>query len=625
MMTSYVIAHLNIRRAIEETLGSVPKTQLPTNIFLANTLVRPKSNMERHDHMRSIGFSQAIEEEAYNADTWKEWRPIKVILGNPPYPPSPEHPYDISEYRTETDGTSKLKDRNSKVLNWDYVKFFRFAQEIIERFGEGVLAFVSPHTYIDAPTFRGMRASLLRTFDKIYVVNLHGNTNKREIAPDGGIDENIFDIKQGIALFIGVKTTRNTEWATVKYTDLWGRREEKFNKLLNEDMQFTDVTPDRKMAYFMNLGDKKIKGGYKEGICVAELFPINVSGVKSGNDRVAIAPTREELQRRLEIVRNASSDNQIMELFGNLQSCQTVEKIRDDVYDSNGTVTEISFRPFDRRWIYFSGSSGGWAERPREKKTIGHLVHQIETPDGKNVGIVFTRGDTTPNDYSMVFVSDVIIDNRITAAQTAGNASIAPLHLYNETNDSWTPNFDRTNLEKLITHLSFKPTSIQVFDYIYGILHDPNYRKQFNNLLKRDYPRVPVICNPSDIDNPDAFYVSEEHFLIYVDAGEQLRKLHLLHDRAPVNLTVEPIMAKDLKIDKIKYSNGILKINKKTSIHGISEEVWNFRIGGYQALDKWFKTRKGETMTIDDFDHISNVVGLLERTLEIQGDLKKLR
>jgi len=625
MMTSYVVAHLNIRRAIEETLGSVPETQLPTSIFLTNTLAPPHSKLERNDHMSLIDFSQAIADEAYKADTWKARRPIKVIIGNPPYLVSSQSPYDISAYRTEADGVSKLKERNSKVLNDDYVKFFYFAQEIIERFGEGILAYVSPHGYIDNTTFRGMRASLLRTFDKIYVVNLHGNSNKGEVTPDGGMDENIFNIKQGIALFIGVKTTSSTEWATVRYADLWGKRKEKFKKLLNGDLQFLDVTPDNKMAYLMDFECNTNRVEYEDGICIAELFPVNVSGVKSGNDLVAIAPTREELHRRLEIVKNTTADDQISKLFGKLQSGQTVEKIRNDVFDTSGIMTQISFRPFDTRWTYYSGSSGGWVDRPREKKTIGHLLPQIETPEGKNVGIVFTKGDTTPNDYSMIFVSDAIIDNRLTAAQTAGNASVAPLYLRDEINESWLPNFDLATLEKLIVHMTFRPTPIQVFDYIYGILHDPNYRHQFNNLLKRDYPRVPIICNPMDKDNPDAFYISEEQFHIYANAGEQLRKLHLLYDKAPASIALEPNTATDLKIDKIKYEDGVLSINKNKSIRGISEKAWNFRIGGYQVLDKWFKSHKGKTMTIDDFDHISNVVGLLVRTLEIQDDLKKLR
>jgi predicted helicase len=173
MMTSYVIAHLQVRRTVEETLGYAPETKPPTSIYLTNTLA---PITERQAQISLLGdFSDAIAEEARNADAWKARRPIKVIIGNPPYLAASTNPFDISAYKTEADGKTKLQEKNPKWLNDDYVKFFCFAQEVIERNGEGVLAFVSNNGYLDNPTFRGMRASLLRTFDVIYIVDLHGS------------------------------------------------------------------------------------------------------------------------------------------------------------------------------------------------------------------------------------------------------------------------------------------------------------------------------------------------------------------------------------------------------------------------------------------------------------------
>lgn len=205
-MTSYVVAHLKIRRTINETLGCIPETQLPINIFLTNTLAPPISTVERVEQISMFDFSAAITDEAYNADTWKARRPIKVIIGNPPYLASSTNPYDISTYKTETDGVTDFGERKH-WLNDDYVKFFRFSEQIIDKNKAGILAFVSNNGYLDNPTFRGMRGSLLRTFDSIYIVNLHGSANKKETTPDGGRDENIFDIMQGVSLFIGVKST----------------------------------------------------------------------------------------------------------------------------------------------------------------------------------------------------------------------------------------------------------------------------------------------------------------------------------------------------------------------------------------------------------------------------------
>ncbi|MCL2399099.1 MAG: hypothetical protein FWC91_05045 [Defluviitaleaceae bacterium] len=212
MMTSYAVAHLNVRRTIEETLGQVPDVQLPTNIFMTNTLAPPNSSLERNEQMSLFDFSAAISDEAYNADTWKARRPIKVIIGNPPYLGASTNPFDVDSYKTEVDGITPFGERKH-MLNDDYVKFFRFAEQIVSRHSEGIIAFVSNNGFLDNATFRGMRGSLLRTFDKIYIVNLHGNTIKKEVAPDGGKDENIFDIMPGISLFVGVRKTSNPEWA----------------------------------------------------------------------------------------------------------------------------------------------------------------------------------------------------------------------------------------------------------------------------------------------------------------------------------------------------------------------------------------------------------------------------
>ena len=230
----------------------------------------------------------------------------------------------------------------------------------------------------------------------------------------------------------------------------------------------------------------------------------------------------------------------------------------------------------------------------------------------------------------MVFVSDTLIDNRITAAaQTANYASIAPLYLHNAggLGDEWSPNLAPDALARLTEHMSFQPEPIEIFDYVYGVLYDPVYRQRFNEFLKRDFPRVPIINNQADKDNPDAFYVSQAMFHAYVQAGERLRKLHLMQVKVPAALGTElntPDHTDHIEIGSIKYRDGVLHLNPNTRITGIPEDVWNYRIGGYQVLDKWFKSHKGEALTIDSFTHIENVVGLLAETIQIQETLRNL-
>jgi len=495
------------------------------------------------------------------------------------------------------------------------VQFFRFAEDIIKRNGDGILAYVSNNGYLDNPTFRGMRASLLRTFDKIFIVNLHGSANKKETAPDGGKDENIFEIMQGVSLFVGIKTTASEDWAKVYYTDLWGLRDSKFAALTENAVQFTELSLDPKLAYFVPFGGDD-KEAYESGISVAELFQTNVTGIVSGNDEAAIAPTKEELNRRIDVVKNAQGEAPILRLWGRYSRGQSADTIQNDVLSADGIKTQIAFRPFDNRWTYYSGNSCGWVLWPREKRTMGHLLVNSATQIGKNIGLVFCK---TSREFFSPFVAENIIAHRLFSAMCE-ITYIAPLYLYSELGDTWTPNLDAQTLDRLTRHMSRRPEPVEVFDYVYGILHDPVYRERFNEFLKRDYPRVPVVNAP---DDGEGFHVSEEMFEIYVQAGTRLRNLHLLRagDEAP--LTIEPANPSDMVISKTKYADGALHINAEVRVLGISEDVWAYRIGGYQVLDKWFKSHKGETFDLDKFTHIAKVVGALIGTIEVQEGLRE--
>jgi len=620
MMTSYVVAHLKIRRTIDETLGHLPNVQLPTNIFLTNTLAPAMSSVERDDQMTLFDFSAAITDEAYHADTWKTRRPIKVIIGNPPYLAASKNPYDISAYKTETDGVTDFGERKH-WLNDDYVKFFRFSEQIINKNNEGVLAFVSNNGYLDNPTFRGMRGSLLRSFDKIYIVNLHGSANKKETTPDGGKDENIFEIMQGVALFIGVKKTKKPTWAKVYYADVWGTREVKLDTLARGNISFSELKMDPKMAYFIPFGSSD-KEAYESGISVAELFPINVTGIVSGNDGAAIAPTKAELTRRMDIVKNAVGEKDIFDLWGRYSRGQTAEKIQNDVL-SDGKVTPIAFRPFDNRWTYYSGNSCGWVLWPREKSTMGHLLADPTSPIGPNIGLVFCK---TSRSFFSPFVSKSIIAHRLFSAMCE-ITYIAPLYLRSESEmegETWTANIDGAIYDKLTQYMAQKPDPIDVFDYVYGILHDPAYCEKYKEYLCKDFPRVPIINDPSHDGDADAFFVSEDMYHTYVAAGQRLRKLHLLQSKAPAELILDPNTPNDMEIGAAKYKNGILQLNANKKIAGIPQAVWEYQIGGHQVLDKWLKEHKGELLTIDNFTHLENMVGLLSETIQIREDLKNL-
>ena len=620
MMTSYVVAHLKMRRMVNSTLGHAPYVQLPINIFLTNTLAPPMSDFERGKQLTLQDFSAAITDEAYYADTWKARRPIKVVLGNPPWLSTSSNPYDVSSYKKETDGITDFGEKKH-LLNDDYVKFFHFAELIIDKNDEGILAFVSNNGYLENPTFRGMRGSLLRTFDKIWIVNLHGSANKQETSPNGEKDENIFDIKVGVSLFIGVKKTDSKEWANVYYTDLWGTKDYKLNTLEKGGLDFTELIIDTEMAYFVPFGseDKKY---YDNGVSITELFPTNVTGIQSGKDKVALAPTREELVKRIDIVKHATNDEEIKELWGDFRSGQSAEKIKNDVL-SNESITQISYRPFDLRWTYYSGNSGGWLHRPRKKSTMGHLLVNPTSPIGENIGLVFGR---TSRQFFSPFVSKKIIAHRLFSAKCE-ITYVAPLYLLSTDElgvETWNANIDEIAYNKLTQYLSEKPSPIEVFDYIYGILHDPLYSEQYEQYLCRDFPRVPVINDKNTENEEESFFVSEDLFKEYVAVGSKLRELHLMNRKTPAELTLEPNNSENLEIGAINYKKGALELNKNKQILGIAKEVWDYKIGGYNVLYQWFKEHKGDILTLDTFRHVENIVGLLEETIRLEEYLKNL-
>lgn len=598
MMTSYVIAHLKIRRVIAETLGDEELDKnIPSNIFLTNTLAEPKSLLERNQQTSLFDFSGAITEEAENADKWKARRPIQVIIGNPPYLAASKNQYDISAYKFETDGKTPFNERKH-LLNDDYVKFIRFAEQHIQKDGKGILAYITNNGYLDNVTFRGMRASLMRTFDKIYILNLHGNSIKNEVSPDGSKDENIFNIMVGVAIIIGIKNTSSTDWADVYYSDLYGTREKKFAFLENGNATFDKINVNNKTALFIPVKDEG-REQYEEGISLNDLFILKSTGTDSGNDSVAIAPTKQELERRVNIVRQATDEKPIKDLFGKFGRGFTAQQIKKDV-ELNGKVTEIAYRPFDNRWTYYTGV-GGWLSRAKNNV----MQHFIKNPN--NIGIIFTRGDSSQANFSCIGVTDKITDIHF----FSNVAYIAPLYI--ESNDLITEtstNLNQCFVKKLTKNLSFAPKAQDIFDYCYASLFNLKYINEFNEFLKRDYPRVPIIKD-------------EKQFYRFVELGKKLRDSHLMHTNIIKNLSIESLN-KDLLIEHVQFVNNKIFINKNTALIGVSQEVWNYRMFGSQVIDKWLKSHKGETLDIDKFNHLQKIVGIIEETIRIQKELSKV-
>ena len=276
--------------------------------------------------------------------------------------------------------------------------------------------------------------------------------------------------------------------ARVFYADLWGTREHKLETLEKGDIEFAELSLDPKLAFFVPF-DGEGKELYESGVSIAELFPVSVTGIVSGNDNAAIAPTRDELAQRIEIAKNATDEAPIRELWGKFGDGQAADKIQNDVLSPDGAMTPISYRPFDTHWTYYSGNSCGWVFRPREKKTMGNLLQPPSSPIGQNIGLVYPKG--TNKFWDGAFISASIIDAHFIDYPGRSIAYIAPLYLHSEIDGSWSPNINADALARLTENLGFQPEPIEIFDYVYGVLYDPVYRERYNEYLKRDFPRVP--------------------------------------------------------------------------------------------------------------------------------------
>ena len=602
MMTSYVIAHLKIRRTINDTLGNQTLDEdLPSNIFLTNTLAEPKSIYEKNDQISFFDFSGAITAEAENADKWKCRRPIQVIIGNPPYLAASKNKFDVSEYKFETDGKTKLKEKNPKWLNDDYVKFIRFSEQHIQNDGKGILAFITNNGYLDNPTFRGMRASLLRTFDKIYILNLHGNSIKNETSPDGSKDENVFDIRIGVAIIIGIKTSQKKDWAQLKYAELYGTRKSKFTELEKSNLNFKKIAPDKQMATFIPEENQELRKEYDKGISLTDLFNVYSAGIVTGRDSLTIKETKKEIETVIDDFSTKNAEELRMKYKLGKDTDWTVQGAIDDVNNGNGNVQKIAYRIFDERWTYYSGKQNGFYCRTRSE-VMNNLVNE------DNVALTFTRSDKSLRKYSMIFVTNKITESCFLTTQTAGIATVAPLNIVNDLFGK-SSNINQETLNILTKNIQTKPTEQEIFDYCYGILFDNNYRDKYNSFLKQDYPKVPIIENDRMLEK-------------YSSAGAKLRELHLMKTNVQKELQIES-SNNNLSIDMVKYDNENkkVKINKDTSIVGINEEIWNYYIGGYQVIDKWLKSHKGELLSLDYFNHIKKIAGIIEETIKIQKEI----
>ncbi|MBO6305949.1 MAG: N-6 DNA methylase [Paludibacteraceae bacterium] len=550
MMAPYTIAHLKLDMEI-----GIPAQQR-LKVFLTNSL-------EEADKEAGTLFGNYLAQEANEASHIKQSAPVMIVMGNPPYSISSNNKGEWINHLLD-DYKKNLNERNIQPLSDDYIKFIRLAQYYVERNGEGVLAYICNNSFIDGLIHRQMRSELLRVFDKIYILDLHGNTRKKETAPDGSKDENVFDIMQGVSINIFIKkSAKSKSPAEVRHFDLYGLREHKYDFLRTHNLASVDwqfLNPQEPQLFFVPK-DFSLQSEYEKGFKVDELMPLNTSGVKTHHD--------EEL-------------------------------VSYGVFESEYNQ-EYYYRPFDNRYINYD-----------LKRVVRHRYEKIRHMLENNIGVVLMRKQQDAQNFSTILVTDSMSDLNFYGFQSY----VFPLYLYPEPGSidtSRRPNLDEKIWAQINTAIGKEASPEDIFDYIYGVLHSPAYRAKYKEFLKVDFPRIPYPKDKTEF----------EHFRSF---GNQLRELHLMHN-VPESPVTFP-NAGSMQVDALRWEwnkddgySGNVYINETQCFEGVPAEAWDFYIGGYQPAQKWLKDRKGRTLSFDDIEHYRKIISVLIETSRLMKEI----
>ena len=618
LMASYAMAHLKLDLLFTET-GYKPTKDQRFSVYLTNSL-------EEHHPDTGTLFASWLSTEANEANRVKRDTPVMCVIGNPPYSVSSSNKSEWIEKLT-ADYKKDLNERNIQPLSDDYIKFIRFGQHFIDKNGSGVLAYISNNSFIDGIIHRQMRKYLLESFDKIYILDLHGNAKKKEVCPDGSPDQNVFDIMQGVSINIFVKTgkRKKNELGKVFHYDLFGKRELKYDFLfkngLKKSIPWNELIPEGP-NYFMVKKNFEGATEYENGFKIDELFVLQSLGVEFGSKEYFLNDDRNQIESFFKnIIINSSISDQDIErrfgirttsgwLFSNLRKHELAMGFQAD------KIKKCTNSPFDTNFTYHS-------EILRRAQ-----IDALKNMYSENIALITLRQSRTNNTFCYFLTTNIYSKDIISILDRATGF---PLYHYPEINcqqnieqtTERTPNLNTEIVKKIADKLGFAFTNekentkdtfapIDILDYIYAILHSPNYREKYKEFLKIDFPRVPY---PKD----------QNTFWQLVKLGGEIRQIHLLE--SPIvekYITQYPIDGNNV-VTKPKYKDGKVYINDTQYFANVPEVALNFYIGGYQPAQKWLKDRKDRKLEFDDILHYQKIIVALTETDKLMKEIDSIK
>ena len=610
LMAPYAIAHLKVSLKLYET-GYRFASEQRARVYLTNTLEPPAEGQF------TLDFLPALAHEAEAVNEIKRKHPFTVVIGNPPYAGhSRNNQLDwivdkVYDYKRDVPELSK--PAQAKWLQDDYVKFIRYGEETIRIATYGLLALITNHSYLDNPTFRGMRRHLMGTFSCIRILDLHGNSKKRETAPDGSPDENIFDIQQGVGIVLAWRSWKDR--TSVAFSELFGLRGQKYTALAGgppppQKWQTLVPSPD---FYVLRPEDAKLRIEYERFFSLPSIMGVNgdpAPGIVTTHDEFAISWSRAQAAAKVTELLETRNEGEARERFRLCGQAQwNYMRAKTDLTRSNwqNSIGLIAYRPFDLRWTVYNRNV---AVHQRLRATR----HFLGT---RNVGLCVGKAGQVvgSGEWNLISCTRQPVDFNYFYR---GGACLFPLNLVIK-NDSFlrrqTPSVNITSLfqHKLRSSARLKEgemtsctqtevTPETTLAFIYAILHSPEYRSRYADFLKIDFPRVPSNANL-------------HLFSALSRLGEELMALHLLESPKLVCLISSYTGPKNPEVGRVGWSNDTVwldagktraserhRATKTGTIRfvGIPEEVWDFHIGGYQVCYKWLKDRRGLRLSDED-------------------------
>ena len=611
MMAPYAVAHMKIAMILKDT-GYEFSSNNRLNIYLTNSLEEPGNS----DKQVSF-WDDPLASESIAANEVKKNEGINVIIGNPPYAGESSNKGEwilslMEDYKYEPGSRIKLQEANSKFVNDDYVKFIRYSQFVLDASNNGILCFICPHGYIDNPTFRGVRYSLLKSFSEIYILDLHGNSKKKEKAPDGSKDENVFDIQQGVCISLFIKRKNNQPLGKVYHADLYGDREYKYKYLTNtafSEVNWREV-PLVEPNYFFNYMKSDIEDEYNKGFSVRDLFPLGTLGVLSKRDSLVVGFSKDELEEKIaSFINPALSTSEACSIFNipvrdnDKWDADNVRKMLSKRDDLDSEIIEVHYRPFDTRYLLYDKDLVA-------RQNIKVLQH-INGHD--NLALVLCRqgGAANLDNWDSIFVVDMISDQNI---YRRGGGTVLPLYLYEEElgKQKQIPNLNPDIYNQIVNKLATDGNTeksaviapIEIVGYIYAILHSLSYRNKYQEYLNKDFPRVPY---PENMNK----------FKELVRLGLELVETHTKYMQNEDFRRYNSSGYGDNVATKTMWNENRLYINKNQYLENVAKEVYDYTIGGNSPIQKWLKDRKGLMLSEDDIITLQKIIAAISDTIDI--------